>query len=102
MKAVVFHPRARRELLEAVIYYDEQSVGLGRDLNNRVKLATAAIASHPTYFAFFRSPPFRAARLKRFPYLVIYLDLPDYIWVVAVAHERRRPDYWKHRKPEDQ
>ncbi len=102
MKAVVFHPQARQELLEAVIYYDEQSLGLGRDLNNRVKLATASIARHPTQFAFLRAPPFRAVRLKRFPYLVIYLDLPDYIWMAAAAHEHRRPDYWKQRKPEDQ
>ncbi len=101
MKTVVFHPLARQELLEAVTYYDEQSSALGRDLNNHVKLAAASIATHPAHFAFLRTPPFRAVRLKRFPYMVIYLDLPEYIWIAAVAHERRRPDYWKNRKPAD-
>jgi len=28
---------------------------------------------------------------------VVYLDLPDKIWVVAVAHLRQRPGYWKDR-----
>ena len=29
--------------------------------------------------------------------LQIYLDLPDKGWVVAIAHLRRRPGYWKDR-----
>lgn len=99
MKPVVFHPSAQRELQEAVRYYDEQSLGLGRDLNQRVKLATETISNHPTRFAYLRRPPYRAVRLKRFPYLLIYVEFADRIWVVAVAHDKRRPDYWRHRMP---
>jgi hypothetical protein len=35
--------------------------------------------------------------LKRYPYAVIYRELDDLIWVVAVAHGKRRPGYWKSR-----
>ena len=38
--------------------------------------------------------------LERFPYLIFFLELPDCIWLAAVAHGAREPDYWKHRTPE--
>jgi hypothetical protein len=41
--------------------------------------------------------PVRRAPVKRFPYHVIYLDLKATIRVLAVAHDRRRPVYWKSR-----
>ncbi len=39
----------------------------------------------------------RRILLKRFPYAVIYLPLHNKIVVIAVMHQRRRPDYWKTR-----
>jgi hypothetical protein len=33
----------------------------------------------------------------RFPYLVPYREEPSRIFVVAVAHAKRRPGYWKKR-----
>jgi hypothetical protein len=35
--------------------------------------------------------------LRRFPFLIIYRDLPSTIQIVAVAHGRRRAGYWKGR-----
>ena len=34
------------------------------------------------------------ARLPRFPYAVIFMDLGTEIRVLAVAHAKRRPGYW--------
>lgn len=39
----------------------------------------------------------REAFLKRFPYRVVFVELPEEIRVVALAHKRRRPGYWRHR-----
>ena len=36
-------------------------------------------------------------RLRRFPYQVVFIELKKYIRVLAVAHERRRPGYWRER-----
>ena len=33
--------------------------------------------------------------LHRFPYAVVYRELPSTIQVLAVAHGHRRPGYWK-------
>jgi plasmid stabilization system protein ParE len=35
--------------------------------------------------------------LHRFPFSVIYLDDPDLVTIIAVAHSKRKPGYWKHR-----
>jgi len=39
----------------------------------------------------------RQARVKRFPYRLIFLVDGNMIAVVAVAHHSRRPGYWRHR-----
>ncbi len=35
--------------------------------------------------------------LHRFPFSIIYLDDPDTVSIVAVAHNKRKPGYWKAR-----
>jgi toxin ParE1/3/4 len=36
--------------------------------------------------------------LRRFPYAVVYRITESAIQVIAVAHGRRRPSYWKSRR----
>lgn len=97
MMDIVFLREARRELDPAVGYYNECSIGLGLDLQSRVEKPTRQIAENPARFGFLRDTGFRAARLKRFPYLVVYLASEEMVWIVAVANERRHPDYWRRR-----
>jgi len=56
--------------------------------------AVASIADAPE-----RSPAgasgTRRFLLQRFPFAVVYRELPSIIQVLAVAHGRRRPGYWK-------
>jgi hypothetical protein len=35
--------------------------------------------------------------VNRFPYFVVFRDLPRKIQIVAVAHAKRRPSYWANR-----
>jgi hypothetical protein len=35
--------------------------------------------------------------LNTFPFSIVYLDDPDAVKIVAVAHHKRRPGYWKGR-----
>jgi toxin ParE1/3/4 len=35
--------------------------------------------------------------IQRFPFSVVYLDDPELLSIVAVAHSKRRPGYWKDR-----
>ncbi|MGO8987026.1 MAG: type II toxin-antitoxin system RelE/ParE family toxin [Terriglobales bacterium] len=35
--------------------------------------------------------------LRRFPFSIVYLDEPAVVSIVAVAHSKRKPGYWKAR-----
>ena len=39
----------------------------------------------------------RRKSLARFPYSVLYTVDPDVLYIVAVAHQKRRPNYWLRR-----
>jgi mRNA-degrading endonuclease RelE of RelBE toxin-antitoxin system len=39
----------------------------------------------------------RAKRIEGFPYRVVYLVQADMVVIVAYAHEKRRPGYWRTR-----
>jgi plasmid stabilization system protein ParE len=41
--------------------------------------------------------PVRCRAVTRFPYHVIYLETGTEIRILAVAHDRRKPGYWKDR-----
>ena len=56
------------------------------------------ISEHPERFAPTREiPEARKLRLRKFPFSIIYIDRPEVVWVVAVAHGSRRAGYWKER-----
>jgi plasmid stabilization system protein ParE len=58
--------------------------------------AIGRIAAHPDQWPQYRRGT-RFFRLRRFPYLIVYRKREDVIEVVAVAHARRKPSYWKKR-----
>jgi hypothetical protein len=35
--------------------------------------------------------------MQRFPFSVVYLDDPESVTIVAIAHSKRKPGYWKDR-----
>jgi hypothetical protein len=40
-----------------------------------------------------------ALAARRFPFHLVYVEEPAGVPVVAVAHDRRRPGYWRRRLP---
>lgn len=42
-------------------------------------------------------PGVRRRILRRFPYSILYTLDNDVVLVIAVAHQRRRPGYWRRR-----
>lgn len=44
-----------------------------------------------------RISPIRTARIKGFPYSIVYLVDGDQLVIIAYPHDRRRPGYWMRR-----
>lgn len=96
MKPVVYQCEADVELVGAAKRYECQGEGLGKRFLHAVHIALAKIQDDPERFPFYEGPA-RACRGIRFPYRVVYEDLPDAIYIVAIAHASRKPGYWKSR-----
>ncbi len=87
---------AEVELPEVVAYYEEKSPGLGLDLEAEIEQSIRTIRDFPERWPL-REDGTRRYLTHRFPYLVIYAYLKDHIWIIAIAHCKRRHGYWKDR-----
>jgi len=94
VKPVVFHPEARTEVREAVAYYELRRFDLATAFGDEVEEKVWVIRQDPQRWAKAGSSGARKCLLKRFPYSIYYLDQDHRIWIVAVAHQKRRPYYW--------
>ena len=98
MKHLEIHPEADLEVREALSYYRANaSEEIVRDFDERISLAILEIGQHPERYPRWRRTYVRKFVLQRFHYLIFYLDYPEHIRVLAVAHTSRRPGYWKKR-----
>jgi plasmid stabilization system protein ParE len=94
---LILHPEARDEFREAALRYASTGTrGLGERFCDAVAVAFQAAREYPIRHAPLHGE-FRRVRLRRFPYAVIYAPREDAVFVVAVAHDRRRPGYWSGR-----
>ena len=92
---------AEEEAQASAIWYDEQLVGLGDDFLDEFSTALKQIEDEPDRFPKLetaKSKKTRRCRLARFPYVIIFEILDTEIVVLAVAHSKRRPNYWQRRK----
>jgi plasmid stabilization system protein ParE len=95
-REVEFHEEAALEFEAAVDWYLEHSETVAIRFLSEVGDAIDLIAHSPRRWA---SGPWgtRTFLLRRFPFAVVYRELSDRIQILAVAHGRRRPGYWKQR-----
>lgn len=98
MKPVVFHDLAADELDEAAAWYEERQHGLGAEFRIAMEDAIQRIQNNPLVGYRYGRTRFRFVLIHRFPYVVFYGEGADAIRLMAIAHGRRRPGYWKKRK----
>ena len=91
-----FHPGAEEEFVAAVAHYDDQSSGLGLSFAREVLSVIRSTSERPRLWPEIESEV-RRCLIRRFPYGVLYSVEPHGIFVLAVMHLHRAPDYWKHR-----
>ena len=91
-----FHPDAETEFVEAIDYYEARGTNLGLDFSIEVHETIERIAAHPAAWSKIDGE-MRRCQTKRYPYGVVYAIEGDGIYILAVMHNRRHPDYWKSR-----
>lgn len=87
---------AEAEIDEAIAYLDAQRPGLGERFEQDLLETTTLIGERPLIGKVL-SRLVRKFRFRRFRYSLVYVVAADEIVIVAVAHHRRRPGYWRSR-----
>lgn len=95
--AEVFHPEARLEFIQACEHYRNLSPELGQKFVATFREVPAGIGRFPEAAPEIHPMGIRRAQMKKFPYNVVYLLDPDAVFIIAVAHQSRHPDYWLRR-----
>jgi plasmid stabilization system protein ParE len=91
-----FHPDAVAEARGAARWYRERNADASGAFLTELERALLRIAEAPE-----RWPAIESGRrrfvLRRFPFSIVYRVQSDQVEVLAVAHGRRRPGYWRDR-----
>ncbi|MEK7865584.1 MAG: type II toxin-antitoxin system RelE/ParE family toxin [Planctomycetota bacterium] len=93
---VVLHPGAIRDLLQATEWYRKRSLTVAAGFHAEVDRALRIIAEAPERWPAF-DQRHRRVLVRRYPYSLVYRIDSERVVVVAVAHGRRRPRYWRRR-----
>ncbi len=95
-KAYRFHPEAAEEFEASEGWYFFRSIDASIEFVAEVETGIGAIIRAPQ-----RWPKHlygtRRYVLPRFPFSIAYLDEADEVTIIAVAHSKRKPGYWKGR-----
>lgn len=91
------HETAEIEINEAADFYDLESPGLGSIFIDEIQRSIEIIAQFSEAGPLIRGRV-RKKPLAKFPYSLIYSIRSDEFRLLAVAHQKRRPFYWRGRR----
>jgi toxin ParE1/3/4 len=90
-------PEAELELIDGARFYAiEASIEIGMAFIDEFERALSVLCVYPRLGAIWRGTT-RRFPLRRFPYSIVYQVKPDEVRVIALAHQQRKPGYWRGR-----
>ncbi len=102
--AVRYHPEALTELRAEVTWYEDRGVGLGARFEAAADEIVDTVLEWPESGAIWPGwdsiPAVRSRRVADFPFRLVYLVQPSELVVIAFAHDKRLPGYWRERVSE--
>lgn len=96
MLPVDYLPGARRDFDDSFDWYVQRSLQAAVRFADAIDAALAAVTRSPERFAAV-DDVHRECPVRRFPFRIVYRVVRNRILVVAIAHAKRRPGYWRDR-----
>jgi plasmid stabilization system protein ParE len=93
INSIKYFKDAEQELIETIGFYNDCSLGLGNEFLTEIKKAINMICEYPKLFPLM-SKYVRKCTCSRFPYNILYYLKDKSIYIVAIMHQKRRPNYW--------
>lgn len=86
---IIIEKRALNDVQNAIDYYDEQSIGLGKKFNSALDKHLSTIAINPFFQV--RYKDYRVLPMKKFPYLIVFYIEEDLntVFISAVFHVKQ-------------
>lgn len=102
MSSVRVLEAAAAEAEEAAAWYEARRRGLGTEFRSEFKLALdrlreGILPGSPSPLGVFGKRGVKRLLMNRFPFSVVFVARDKDVIVLALAHHRRRPDYWRSR-----
>lgn len=95
-RIVEFHPEAVKEAEAARDWYATRSLVASRAFVSELIDAVDQIIENPGTWPLYEGNTRRYV-FPRFPYSLIYRTFQKKIQIIAVAHSKRKPEYWRSR-----
>jgi hypothetical protein len=92
-----FHPSAESEYLSQIAYYEEKRAGLGAYFVSDFERTVSKVSTKPSMYKQVDENLYLVS-LQVFPFNLLYQMLNDQPQILAVAHKRRKPNYWQDRQ----
>jgi len=98
MTTITFLFEAEGEMNFSAQYYNQQAPGLGFDFLEEIERSLKLIVESPERWAASKEN-IRKYNVRRFPFSIYYAyeKDEDKVLIIAVAHQKRKPEYWKGR-----
>ena len=89
-RKIIVLAQAEKDIVEAHGWYEEQRPGLGADFRSAIDALVHRVRENPLAYPVVHKDVRRAV-LRRFPYLLYFIEAPDRVIVIACLHGRRSP-----------
>jgi mRNA-degrading endonuclease RelE of RelBE toxin-antitoxin system len=90
---IIFSKLASQELNDASCYYELSFEGLGKKFRDEIKKTVLRISEYPEAWPL-ETNEVRKYCLHKFPYKILYSIEENHLFIIAIAHQHRKPDYW--------
>jgi plasmid stabilization system protein ParE len=88
----ILKEEAIKELIQAILWYEEQQEGLGKSFRNKFYNKLQRVCNNPLHYKA-SSKKYHEALVNTFPFQIVYAidEIEDLIIVIAVFHTSRNP-----------
>jgi len=93
---LIVRPEAEADISDAYAWYESQQPGLGQRFVAEMSRCITDVEHQPLRFQRVRGEA-RRALLRRFPYAVFFVHVPDNVAILAAMHMARDPAAWQER-----
>jgi hypothetical protein len=90
---VIYSSLAQTELLDAIEFYNLKYQGLGDSFKQEIYKTSLRILNFPLAWQI-ENGEIRKCILHKFPYKILYSIETEHIFIIAIAHQHRKPDYY--------